>query len=80
LILYLIIENCFFFLCINKKMAKSKSRKVGKKSKTPGVKRVKTPAQKEWSALLDKVYQQGKKKNPSYLYKDAMKDASKLKK
>ena len=60
-------------------MAKSKSRKVGKKSKTPGVKRVQTPAQKAWSALVSKCYQEGKKKNASYLFKDALRDASKRK-
>jgi hypothetical protein len=60
-------------------MAKSKSRKVGKKSKTPGVKRVQTPAQKAWSALVSKCFQEGRKKNPSYQFKDALKEASKRK-
>jgi len=61
-------------------MAKSKSRKVGKKSKTPGVKRVQTPAQKAWSSLVSKCYEAGKKKNTSYTFSQALKDASKLRK
>lgn len=60
-------------------MPKSKSRKVGRKSKTPGAKRVQTPAQKAWSALVSKCFQEGRKKNPSYLFKDALKEASKRK-
>lgn len=57
-------------------MPKSKSKKVGRKSKTPGVKRVQTPAQKAWSALVSECFQEGRKKNPSYLFKDALKEAS----
>lgn len=53
-------------------MAKSKSRKVGKKS------RVQTSAQKKWMDLVSECLENGRKKNASYLLKDALKDASKI--
>jgi hypothetical protein len=56
---------------------KKLSKKGGRKSKK--TRKMSGPA-KEWSNLVSQVFKDGKAKNPNYKFKQALKDASKLKK
>ena len=50
---------------------------MSKKTKSGKKKGVVPPALKPWFNHLQKVWTEGKKKNPNYKYKDAMKNAKK---
>jgi len=56
---------------------KKLSKKAGGKSKKS--RKLSGPA-KEWANLVSQVFKDGKAKNPNYKFKQALKDASKLKK
>jgi hypothetical protein len=56
---------------------KRKSKKLGGKSRKS---RKMSAGAKSWISLVSHVFKQGKSKNPSYKFKQALKDASKMKK
>jgi len=58
-------------------MAKSQTRKSGKKRGTRKGKRTLSPALKAWNEKVMKVYREMKKKNPATKLGDAMKAAKK---
>lgn len=60
-----------------KKSNKKTAKKNGGKSKKS---RKMTGAAKDWVSFVTQVFKDGKAKNPSYKFKQALKDASKLKK
>jgi hypothetical protein len=62
---------------VAQKGGKQKSKKMGGKSRKS---RKMSAGAKSWVSLVSQVYKQGKAKNPSYKFKQALKDASKMKK